>query len=652
MVRRMGDLLTERSDTQLVGRSSELAALAMTLQETGAAVTHVHGVGGIGKSALLAEFSTMARRRGASVVSLDCGAIEPTPRGFIQELSAAVGINPAATLDVASVADRLGSLGERVVLILDTYELLRLLDTWLRQDFVPELPENVRVVLAGREPPVPSWLSSPAWAQLFQSIPLESLPEVEALRLLQRHGVTGDDAASINRFARGHPLALRLSIAAIGDQPRMLPEDAAIPHVVAELIRLYLRDVNDPATRRALEAVSIVRRATLPLLRAMLPDCAPHDTFDRLRDLPFVDLRRDGLYLHDTVRQALATHLRAADPNQFQAFRLAAWECLKEEVRRSSRNDLWRYTADMLYLIENPVVREAFFPSESYSLAFEPSRPADDDAVRHIITTTELPEAAGHLTRLWERAPHTFRIARDRDGTAVGFYCLFQPQDVAPDVLKMDPILSAWLDHLTTSPTHGQQTLFARRWLDRERGELPSPVQAAAWLDMKRAYMELRPRLGRVYMTVMDLETYGGTAQRLMFNLLPDTEVILDGRPHYTAVNDFGPQSVDGWLARMVGAELGVDTPPDLLDVLSRELVLNGARVPLTHLEFETLRYLHDREGTAISRDELLDNVWGDTYAGGSNVVDVVVLSLRRKLGTHATCLQTVRGTGYRYRRE
>ena len=56
-----------------------------------------------------------------------------------------------------------------------------------------------------------------------------------------------------------------------------------------------------------------------------------------------------------------------------------------------------------------------------------------------------------------------------------------------------------------------------------------------------------------------------------------------------------------------------------------------------------------DRDGQERSVD-LLSIVWGTEYNGGSNVVDVVVRTLRRKLGTSASRIETVRGIGYRLR--
>ena len=80
------------------------------------------------------------------------------------------------------------------------------------------------------------------------------------------------------------------------------------------------------------------------------------------------------------------------------------------------------------------------------------------------------------------------------------------------------------------------------------------------------------------------------------------------------------------------------------------ELVLASGRVGLTALEFGVMKYLQERPGKAIGRYDLMEAVWGTEDPTASNVVDVVVRSLRRKLGAEAYQSETVRGTGYRYR--
>ena len=113
-------------------------------------------------------------------------------------------------------------------------------------------------------------------------------------------------------------------------------------------------------------------------------------------------------------------------------------------------------------------------------------------------------------------------------------------------------------------------------------------------------------------------------------------------------VNDFGPASVDGWLSDLAAREMLVDDDL-LLDPTRRQLLLDGERVDLTQLEFDVLHYLHERDGRNVDRASLLRDVWGYDWSGGSNVVEVIVSALRRKLGSHSDCLQTVRGVGYRF---
>ena len=77
----------------------------------------------------------------------------------------------------------------------------------------------------------------------------------------------------------------------------------------------------------------------------------------------------------------------------------------------------------------------------------------------------------------------------------------------------------------------------------------------------------------------------------------------------------------------------------------------DGVPVELTLKEFDLLRALMQNNGQVLSRSQLLEDVWGMTYAGGTRTVDVHVQTLRQKLGSACprveACIQTVRGVGY-----
>jgi hypothetical protein len=424
---------------------------------------------------------------------------------------------------------------------------------------------------------------------------------------------------------------------------------------------MYLQDVPDPLTRRALEAASVIRRVTQPLLDAMLPESASHDAFDRLLTLPFIDFGSDGVLLHDAVREPISSFLRSADPSRHRDYRRAAWRRLRSEVRDAAPAELWRYTADMLYLIANPVVREAFFPSGSQPLAVEPARREDEAAIFAIAARHDGPEAVAQLEGWWADAPHTFSAIRDRDGTVRAFFVLVDSGTILPPDPMGDPVVGAWRLHLRDHPLpRGQLALGLRRWLDVDCGEGPGPAQAACWLDVKRTYMAMRPALRRMYVTVQDAATYLPVVEKLGFRPLPGAlgprgrenpepaaPAPLDDREYTSVVLDFGPGSVDGWLSGLVATELGLDDDC-ALDASARELSVGGRLVALTPLEFGVLRHLDAAGGRTVSRPELLSEVWGYEFAGGSNVVDAAVRSLRHKLGDAAVVVETVRGAGYR----
>jgi len=227
---------------------------------------------------------------------------------------------------------------------------------------------------------------------------------------------------------------------------------------------------------------------------------------------------------------------------------------------------------------------------------------------------------------------------------------MIRASDLNDAVAATDPIAAVW--RRDVAPRGASSALFCRRWLDRDVGESPSPSQAAAWVDLKRTYTEMRGTLRWVYTAVANPAPYIDVATTLGFRPLPEPTIDVGGQTLYSILLDMGPGSVDAWLADLVGAEITAEEIRALrtLDVDGRELVLASGRVTLTPLEFGVMQYLQDHPGKAVSRYDLMEAVWGYRNETASNVVDVVVRSLRRKLGVESSVVETVRGTGYRYR--
>lgn len=84
------------------------------------------------------------------------------------------------------------------------------------------------------------------------------------------------------------------------------------------------------------------------------------------------------------------------------------------------------------------------------------------------------------------------------------------------------------------------------------------------------------------------------------------------------------------------------------LSTAAHSVTADGRKIQLTLKEFEILRHLMENLGMVLTRDRLLETVWGMDYAGETRTVDVHIGTLRTKLGSCGDYIETVRGVGYR----
>lgn len=86
-----------------------------------------------------------------------------------------------------------------------------------------------------------------------------------------------------------------------------------------------------------------------------------------------------------------------------------------------------------------------------------------------------------------------------------------------------------------------------------------------------------------------------------------------------------------------------------VIDEEAHEVLIDGQVVNLSPTEYDLLLYLTTNAGKALSRQQLLDRVWGYDYYGDLRTVDTHINRLRTKLGEKSDCVKTVRGYGYRF---
>ena len=110
-------------------------------------------------------------------------------------------------------------------------------------------------------------------------------------------------------------------------------------------------------------------------------------------------------------------------------------------------------------------------------------------------------------------------------------------------------------------------------------------------------------------------------------------------------------------LFRRAGGEAPVQSgeirqPPFLLNTRNRTLEKNGVRIKLTQVEYSIMRYFMENPGKALSREDILDTVWGRDYFGELKIVDVNIRRLRLKIEDNVqnpVYITTVWGYGYKW---
>jgi predicted ATP-dependent serine protease len=151
----LGDKLERRAVETLAGRRAELESLELFALGDDRLVMHIQGIPGIGKSHLLNALAAGLGGKEVLVVRIDARWCEPSPAGLCRAISQEIGLAECEDSEVLSTS--LSREGKRTLLVIDSYEAFRLLDSWLRQVFLPSLGDNVRTILSSREAPRAAW---------------------------------------------------------------------------------------------------------------------------------------------------------------------------------------------------------------------------------------------------------------------------------------------------------------------------------------------------------------------------------------------------------------------------------------------------------------------------------------------------------------
>ena len=531
-----------------VGRAPELAAFARWLRadEPPFVAVHIFGPGGVGKSALLAEFARLSTAAGVKAITLDSRNIQPTPDGLLRALREATGAD-----------DPLVALPERHILLIDTYELLAPIDAWLRGQFMPQLPTRAMAVLAGRSAPAPGWRLDPGWQGMTHVIQLGNLSEAEATEYLARRNVPTDHRDAVLRFTRGYPLALALAVEILHQRPGSAFEHGTPQDIVPLLLERFVAGVPGAAHRAALEASAEARYLTEPLLAAMLERDDAHDLFEWLRGLSFVNAGPRGLLPHDLAREALVADLRWRNPAWRQELHARARRFYLAEFSRTHDHAQYLTLLDLIYLHDTPLSRSIFTWNDLADVLEDTPRQDDWPALLEMVRRHEGDESARIASGWFARQPEGVTVFRDSAGDVTGFLMFVALRPDCRDIIAGDPCAATIQRRLDARPPlpDGWHAAISRFWMDRDAYQAVSPTQGMIFVASTR-YVLTTPRLAVSFHIFAEPDAWHGMMAHVLFQREPAADGTIGGRRYGVFAHDWLAQPPPHWLATLAAREV------------------------------------------------------------------------------------------------
>jgi AAA ATPase domain len=550
MTTQLGDLLDEARRRTFVGRRHELTSFDDALVgRSSRRVLYVHGPGGIGKTTLLLEFRTRARAAGRDVVLLDGREIDPSPEGF--EHAVLIGLGERAG------AGPFAELLAGAVLLVDGYEQLGPIDGWLRQAFLPALPADGLVVLAGRDAPAAPWRTDPGWRSVVAVHRLDHLDEAESDELLARAGVARPVRAHLVRLGRGHPLAMALlaDVAVNGTVPDSLAE---VPDLVSALLETLLRGAPTEAHVSGLAACATAWLTTEDLLRDVVGADAPA-VWAWLERRPFVAGGPHGLWPHDLARDVLDAEFERRSPERYRSLHRVVHDHVVAALRAATGLDRQLLAQHLIYLHRKSPLTRAFYALRAQgSAAVVPARREEHEQVLSIVEEFQ-GAATARLAEAWlAEQPDTLSVVRDREGVAAYTYHVLHPTGSAME--ERDPVTRAALEHVARhGPARpGEQVDVCRFYAGRREFQRDQYAVLSGCVSSLIEWVS-RP-LAWSFVIVVDDEYWGPFFEYLAF--VRQFELDVGGQAHVAYGNDWRRFPVDTWLDLMNEREHAGGTGP------------------------------------------------------------------------------------------
>ncbi len=626
MARKLADILTTNRRRYFTGREKELQTFKAIVQQASLStfLLYIYGPGGQGKTTLVKEYTDTCANMGIPFLHLDGRDLNASPDHFTNALQTAL-----QTTD--SIFEALQNRGERFVLFIDTYEKLNPIDDWIRQEFLPQMPDNVLTVVSGRRQPSKKWIVDQGWQQLMKTLHIRNLSPAESREFLIRRSLPETELDKILDFTHGHPLALNV-VADMYDQfpgKQFSPEES--PDIVRTLLESFVQKAPSPAHRIALEISAIVYINTESLLQQVMGVEDASELFEWLQELSFVENNRHGLYPHDLARDAICADLRWRNPDWnkelYNRIRLYYTSKLDQVL-----GDEMRVLLFMLNFLhrQHPMVRPYFDWQETGSYWMEMMQPQDQEAIRSMTARHQGPEGEKDLEYWLAHPAAQTWVFRNFEKTPCGFIVRININELANEETIPDKAIEAAMQYAREkfNLRKGDVCTVFRFWMAADTYQGVSNLQSSIFLAIVQYYLST-PGLAITLLNCAMPEFWKMVLTYANLEHLSALDFKVNGLPHGWYMHDWRRTPPGTWLNLLGQRELGFEPEPSREKQRLQMMVLSEEEFATS--VYEALKdYQSDKK---LLANPLLRSRFVMQYADNDTDTTILLASLKDCLG-------------------
>ncbi len=555
MTTRLASRLNQARQQRFVGRGVELELFRAVLGQADAdfVVLHIHGPGGVGKTALLREFARGVISQAHTPLWLDGRQLDASPAGFLAALQEVLALTENQS-PLEALAATVG-----LVLFIDTYELLAPLDAWLRNTFLPQLPADALVIIAGRQAPAAAWRADNGWGELTRIISLRNLHPTESEAYLVGQGISAAEIAAILDVTYGHPLALSLAVDLLKQNSALRAQDLQRdPDIVRTLLERFVVNVPTPILRQALEICAHTFATDESLLAHCLGEEAGYAAFQWLRTLSFIEQGSLGLFPHDLAREVLEADLRWRNGTRFRALHTQVRDYIIQRIMTSDGMAQQAAIFALLFLHRNNPFMRPFYEWQAFGhLYIDRAQAADLPQIEQMIRKHQGDESLAVMRYWYARQPQRFIIFRGAGREIAGFVYVVEISQISAEDLAADSALPIVAEHVArvAGVRSGEPVFFFRNWMDAEHYQHSTAIFNMTAMFSLRLFFNT-PKLAYSLITQANSDYYASMFEYLRIPLAPDIVFRMDGQEFGVFVHNWRTEPVLAWLEHMGEREL------------------------------------------------------------------------------------------------